>query len=131
MATIDDLPAAAPDPVTDYVAERVAQDSWGALDALRWAKQRDKVNVLRAAIMMSRLCGDVVARQDRMHPALHAAWGLAPGTHATETLVTVTQRALGLSDAQVARIVKDLDAEDRIRAGLQAGSSTELIRGVA
>lgn len=113
------LPETAPDPISGFVADRVAQDSWGALDALRWAKQRDKIDVLRAAVMMSRLCADHVARTDPAHGILHAAWGLAPGVHATDTLVSVTQRALGLSDGQVAKIVKGLDAEDRIRAGLQ------------
>ena len=100
------------DPVRPFVAERIKQDGWGAIQAINWAYDRDVVETFRACVMLVRLCGDETARMNKLHPFLHRAYGMQ-GCVGPDLLL-VTQKALGISDERARYLIDQMDAEHRI-----------------
>lgn len=100
-----------PDPIRQFVADKIASDGWGPFEALAYAKDRDKVSVLREAYALSQLCADPTARQDPLHSRLHAGQRLQGCV--SEQYVHDTGRALGFSPARIKRICDHMDQESR------------------
>lgn len=108
--------AAAPDPIRQFVRERIDRDGWGPFEALAYAKDRDKVSILREAYALSQLCSDPTARQDPLHSRLHAGQRLTACVG--PQYVHDTGRALGFSPARIKRICDHMEQESRALEGL-------------
>lgn len=99
---------------------RQTKAGWTPIDALAWAKDRDRVSVFRDCVFLVRLCGDEKARAMPEHQAIHAALGLRECVG--PAILTKTTHSLGITDERARHLVNQIDAEDRHREAL-AGSA--------
>lgn len=106
------------DPVVIDLHQEIVSKQLDAVTAIKRAAQHERYQCLVYVVMLGRLCNDERDRGSPRHKLLHRALGLRPDEHVGQDYVEQTRVALGIDPFTAETLVREVDEQDRLVAGL-------------